>query len=200
MRLTKVALGTLTTVLGVCGGPVSLYAQSREMDVMQSSLTIRVFKSGVFSAFAHDHEIKTPIEKGTIDSSANSRVQLHVDARKLRVLDPEIAAEKRAEIQRTMEGLTVLDSEHFPDISYQSTTVTKTGDARWEVHGILDLHGMKQPVLIAVFLQGGHYRGSGSFKQSGFGISPIRIAGGTVKIKDEIEIEFDIVPVQQGSP
>lgn len=196
MRLTKLALGTLTIVLGVWGRPVSLYAQTREMDVTKSSLTIRVFKSGVFSAFAHDHEIKAPIEKGTIDSSANSRVQLHVDARKLRVLDPEIAVDKRAEIQRTMEGLTVLDSEHFPDISYQSTTVTKTGDARWEVHGSLDLHGKKQPVVVAVSLQGGHYRGSGSFKQSTFGISPIRIAGGTVKVKDEIRIEFDIVPVQ----
>lgn len=37
---------------GVCGGPVSLYAQSREMDVTQSSLTIRVFKPGVFSALS----------------------------------------------------------------------------------------------------------------------------------------------------
>jgi hypothetical protein len=46
------------------------------------------------------------------------------------------------------------------------------------------------------FLDGGHYRGSASFKQSNFGISPIRIAGGTVKVKDEVKIEFDIVPVK----
>jgi hypothetical protein len=196
MRLTKLALGALTIVLTVWGGPVSLYAQSLEMDVTKSSLTIRVFKSGVFSAFAHDHEIKAPIEKGMIDSSANSTVQLHVDARTLRVLDPEVAADKRAEIQRTMEGLTVLDSEHFPDISYQSTTVTKTGDARWVGLGSLYLHGKTQPVVVAVSLQGGHYRGSGSFKQSSFGISPIRVAAGTIKVKDEIKVEFDIVPVQ----
>jgi polyisoprenoid-binding protein YceI len=166
------------------------------MDVTKSSVKIRLFKSGVFSAFAHDHEIQAPIEKGTIDSSASPRVQLHVDARKLRVLDPEIAVDKRAEIQHTMEGSTVLDSEHYPDISYQSTSVTKTGDARWEVHGNLDLHGKKQPVVVSVSLQGGHYRGSGSFRQSNFGINPIRIAGGTVKVKDEIKIEFDIVRVQ----
>ena len=47
-----------------------------------------------------------------------------------------------------------------------------------------------------VSLDGGHYRGFASFKQSNFGISPIRIAGGTVKVKDEVKIEFDIVPVQ----
>ena len=195
IRPAKLAFGMLAIALGGWGGPVSLYAQSRGMDVTKSNLTIRVFKSGVFSAFAHDHEIKAPIEKGAIDSSANSSVELYVDARKLRVLDPEIAADKRAEIQRTMEGPSVLDSEHFPEISYQSTTVTKTGNAGWEVHGNLGLHGKKQPVVVAVSLEGGHYRGSGSFKQSNFGINPIRIAGGTVKVKDEIKIEFDIVPV-----
>jgi hypothetical protein len=47
-----------------------------------------------------------------------------------------------------------------------------------------------------VSLEGRHYRGSASFKQSNFGINPIRIAGGTVKVKDEVKIEFDIVPVQ----
>ncbi len=30
-------------------------------------------------------------------------------------------------------------------------------------------------------------------KQRDFGIMPISIAGGTVKVKDEIKIEFDVV-------
>jgi hypothetical protein len=33
-------------------------------------------------------------------------------------------------------------------------------------------------------------------KQSAFGIEPIRIAGGTVKVKDEVKVEFDIVGVK----
>jgi polyisoprenoid-binding protein YceI len=57
----------------------------------------------------------------------------------------------------------------------------------------LTLHGKKQPVAVEVSLKDGHYRGSASFKQSSFGISPISIAGGTVKVKDEVKIEFDIV-------
>jgi polyisoprenoid-binding protein YceI len=61
------------------------------------------------------------------------------------------------------------------------------------VQGTLTLHGQKQPVAVAVSLQAGHYRGSASFKQSSFGITPISIGGGTVKVKDEIKIEFDIV-------
>src|SRR5450631_3035780 len=155
MRRTKLALGTLAIV--ICLGPNNLYAQPQAIDVNKSSLKIRVFKSGAFSAFAHDHEIQAPIEEGKIDSSASPSVQLRVDSRKMRVLDPEISVDKRAEIQHTMEGNAVLDVEHFPEISY---------------------------------------RCSASFKQSNFGISPISIAGGAVKVKDEVKIEFDIVPVK----
>ena len=160
-------------------------------------MKIRVFKSGAFSAFAHDHEIEAPITEGTIEgSSAHASVQLRVNSRKMRVLDPEIAADKRAEIQHTMQSATVLDVEKFPEISYQSTAVTGRGEAHWEVRGDLTLHGKKQPVTVEVSLESGHYRGSASIKQSDFGIEPIRIAGGTVKVKDELKIEFDIVPSQ----
>jgi hypothetical protein len=112
-------LGILAIV--VCLGPNTLYAQRQAIDVNKSSLTIRVFKSGAFSAFAHDHEIRAPIDEGKIDSSASPSVQLRVDSRKMRVLDPEISVDKRAEIQHTMEGNAVLDVEHFPKISYRST-------------------------------------------------------------------------------
>ena len=72
-------------------------AQSHAIDVNKSSFKIRVFKSGAFSAFAHDHEIQAPIDEGKIDSSASPGVQLRVDSRKMRVLDPEITVDKRAE-------------------------------------------------------------------------------------------------------
>jgi hypothetical protein len=38
----------------------------------------------------------------------------------------------------------------------------------------------------------GRFRGQAVFKQSDFGIKPVRVAGGTVKVKDEIRIDFDI--------
>lgn len=194
MKLTRLALSTLAIVAFL--GSNKLYSQSQAIDVNKSSLKIRVFKSGAFSAFAHDHEIQAPIEEGKIDSSASPSVQLRVDSRKMRVLDPEVSVDKRTEIQHTMEGNAVLDVEHFPEISYRSTAITKTGDAHWEVRENLSLHGKNQPVVVLVAFEGGHYHGSASFKQSDFGINPIRIAGGSVKVKDEVKIEFDIVPVQ----
>jgi hypothetical protein len=133
MKPTRLALGILAIV--VCLGPNSLFAQSHAIDVNKSSLKIRVFKAGAFSAFAHDHEIQAPIDAGRIDTSASPSVQLRVDSRKMSVLDPEIAVDKRAEIQHTMQGNAILDVEHFLEISYRSTAVTKTGDAHWEVRG-----------------------------------------------------------------
>jgi hypothetical protein len=194
VRLSRPALGILAIV--VCLGPNNLGAQTQAIDVNKSSLKIRVFKSGAFSAFAHDHEIQAPIDEGKIDSSASPSVQLRVDLRKMRVLDPDISVDKRAEIQQTMEGTAVLDVAHFPEVSYRSTAITKTGDTHWEVRGNLNLHGKYQPVVVVVSLEAGHYRGSASFEQSSFGINPISIAGGTVKVKDVVKIEFDVVLVQ----
>jgi polyisoprenoid-binding protein YceI len=194
MRLPKLILGML--VIAACLAPSNLSAQSKAIDVNKSTLRIRVFKSGAFSAFAHDHEIQAPMDEGKIDSSGSASVQLRVDSRKMRVLDPDTPADKRAEIQHTMQSSAVLDVEKFPEISYQSTAVTSRGEGHWEVHGDLTLRGKKQPVVVEVSLKDGHYRGSASFKQSTFGINPISIAGGTIKVKDEVKIDFDIVPAQ----
>jgi YceI-like domain len=194
MRLTKLALGMLA--IGVLLGAISAYGKGKAIDVDKSSMKIRVFKSGAFSAFAHDHEIEVPIAEGKIDSSGNPSVQLRVESGKMRVLDPEISADKRAEIQHTMQSDKVLDVEKFPEISYESTAVTSRGEGHWNVRGDLTLHGKRQPVPVDVSLESGHYRGSATIKQSDFGIEPIRIAGGTVKVKDELKIEFDIVPAQ----
>jgi len=37
-------------------------------------------------------------------------------------------------------------------------------------------------------------------KQTDFGIKPVTIAGGTVKVKDELTIEFDIVARSPSRP
>jgi len=118
LQLRNLLIGMLAA--GISAGANNLCAQSKAIDVSKSSLKIRVFKSGAFSAFAHDHEVEAPIEEGKVDSSAHASVQLRVDSRKMRVLDPDTAADKRAEIQHTMLSDKVLDVEKFPEISYQS--------------------------------------------------------------------------------
>src|SRR5258706_11031618 len=193
MKLKSLTFGML--VVGVRLGSINLSAaQTKAIDVNKSSLKIRVFKSGAFSAFAHDHEIQTPIEEGKIDSSSSPSVQLRVDSRKMRVLDPDISAGKRAEIQQTMHSDKVLDVEKFPEISYESTAVTSHGEGRWEVRGNLTLHGKKQPVAVEGSLQDGHDRGSASLNQTAFGMTPISIARGTATVQNEAKEEYGRAP------
>jgi polyisoprenoid-binding protein YceI len=90
-----------------------------------------------------------------------------------------------------MLGPNVLDVAHFPQIRFQSTTVTRTA-AGWNVSGQLTLHGETHPIVVAVTTDRGRYRGTASFKQTAFGMQPVSVAGGAVKVKDEVSIDFDI--------
>lgn len=168
----------------------------RAIDVDHSSLKIHVSKSGFFSAFAHNHEIEAPIVSGEVQITGTPSVELRVDTRKLRVLDPEASESTRAQIQKTMEGPQVLDADRFPEIHFLSTEVEAKGTDHWVVRGILDLHGQSHPVTADVALKDGRYLGTGTFKQTAFGITPVTVGGGTVKVKDELKIEFSIALAQ----
>lgn len=166
---------------------------TRQVDVARSSMTLRVFKAGLFSAFGHNHVIRAPISQGSLDESAGlPSVELQVDARQLQVLDPDLSAEDRAEVQQTMLGPTVLDSARFPEIRFRSLTIQKAGEGKWRVHGDLTLHGQTRPVLAEVTGAQGHYSGSAKVRQTDFGIKPVSAAGGTIKVKDEVRVEFEI--------
>jgi hypothetical protein len=168
-------------------------AQDRPIDTAHSSLKVRVFKTGLFSALAHDHEIEAPIAAGTVRMGDNPGVTLEVHARELRVLDPDASASTRADVQKTMEGSDVLEVNRFPEISFQSTEIQKKGEQHWTVRGNLTLHGRTSAVDVDVVFRDGHYEGSAQLKQHDFGMTPISIGGGTVKVKDEVRIEFTIV-------
>jgi hypothetical protein len=51
-----------------------------------------------------------------------------------------------------------------------------------------------KPISMAVKHSGGAYTVHTVLKQTDFGIKPISIGGGMVKIKNEVEIDFQIYP------
>ena len=184
LRIFKVAAYVLLSVTS--------FAQAQRIDPKNSTITVRVFKSGLFSALADNHEIQAPISSGFVDESG-SRVQLVVDSRKLMVLDPNLPSDKREQVQERMLGPEVLDSNQFPEIRFEASDVKRDGPDRFSVAGTLSLHGKSRPISVHVVRTNGHYRGDTILKQRDFGITPISIAGGTVKVKDELKVEFDIV-------
>jgi polyisoprenoid-binding protein YceI len=177
-------------VLVLCLG--TSLSQSRPIDSQQSFITIRVFKSGVFAGFADNHEIRAPIASGSVDETAQ-RVEVMVDSRKLTVLDPNLPTNKKQQVQERMLGPEVLDASQFQEIHFAADNIKQAAPDRFLVSGTLSLHGKTRPISVRVTRSNDRYRGETTLKQSDFGITPISIAGGTVKVKDEVRIEFDIV-------
>jgi polyisoprenoid-binding protein YceI len=166
-------------------------AQQRAIDTEKSAMTVRAYKAGVFSALGHDHEIAAPVASGTVDTAART-VEIRVKAGALKVRDPNVSDKDRAEVQSTMLGADVLDAASHPEIVFRSTTATPGGAGSWTVNGNLTLHGQTRPVTVVVKETGGHYVGTSRLKQTEFGITPVKVAGGAIRVKDEILIEFDI--------
>ena len=167
-------------------------AQSpREIDVDKSVLTIRVYKSGLFSAFAHDHEIRAPIQSGSFDEQKRT-VEFKVRSAELKVLDPDGSDSERSQVQHTMLSPKVLDPDKFPEVSFHSTAIDPAGDGKWSAQGLLTLHGETRPVKVEVAGGNGIYRGSARLRQTEFKITPVTIGGGSIKVKDEVRIEFEI--------
>lgn len=166
-------------------------AEQHAIDASKSRITIHAFKSGVFSALGHDHDISAPISTGNVDATAR-HVEFRIKSSALRVLDPKASEKDRAEIQKTMLGPEVLDSEKYPEIVFRSTGAESAGADSWTVRGTLTLHGQSRPVTVQVRHQDGRYAGSARLKQTDFGITPVKVAGGTIRVKDEVRIEFEI--------
>jgi len=165
------------------------------IDSHKSSLTVHVFKSGLLSAFGDNHEVRAAIASGSVASGDQPAVEIAVDARLMTVLDPDLAPAKRTEVQRRMLGPDVLDVTKFPEIKFKSTAVRALGEGRWRVEGALTLHGRSVPLSFEVTGAKERFRGSATVSQRAFGIKPISAGGGTVNVKDEVKVDFEIATV-----
>lgn len=175
-----------------------------KFDASKSSLEINVDKAGVFSAFGHNHVVKANDFSGTVNmdpkSIANASVSMRVPVKSLTVVDPGVSASDRQQVQATMQGDAVLDAAHYAEISFRSTRVTQAEREAdgWRVTliGVLQLHGAQKSISIplTVHLARGEVtaQGDASLLQSDYGIKPIKVAGGAVKVKDRLRIHFEI--------
>lgn len=180
----------LVLLLG-CFAPGAVAARY-PIAVGRSRLLVTVYKSGLFSLFAHNHEIEAPIASGSVEINPVPAVQLRVETASLRVLDLGVDAETRQEIQHRMLSPQVLDAKRYPVIRFVSQKIEKTGQDQWRVEGNLTLHGVTRPLTFEVRESQGAYSGRMTLLQTDFGITPIRVAGGTVQVKNALQIRFKI--------
>jgi len=155
-------------------------------------MTVHVSKHGAFSFFGDNHDIEAPISSGSYDGDQQT-VDITVDAAKLRVLDLKSSPEKRNDVQNNMLGPEVLDVVRYPTIRFTSKQAVVAGASRSTIEGELTLHGETHPVTLQVAkIDDRHFSGSATIRQTAFGITPIRAAGGTISVADAVNIDFEI--------
>lgn len=171
----------------------------------ESNLWVYVAKGGLLSALAHNHNIGVRSFSGTVtvpeSGASGGALMLEIDAASLNVADKGINEKDRAEITKSMHG-EVLQSDKFAKIIFKSVSVGEVkssgGDNySFTVQGDLTLHGVTKRIGVAVAatITAQQLKATGKYtlKQSLFGITPYSKAGGAVKVKDDVIVNFSVV-------
>mgnify|MGYP001190514749 CR=1 FL=1 len=178
------------------------------LDVKASRFTVQAFATGMLSAMGHSPTIAIRDFSGEVDFNPEtlqaSGFRISIKTASLSVQD-DISDKDRREIERMMNDQ-VLETAKYSDILYQapSIAITRLGDALFSaaLDGTLTLHGVisKQPVTARIAAFGTTLRASGEFmlSQAAYQIKPVSVAGGALKLKDEVKFSFEMVAREQG--
>lgn len=177
------------------------------IDTKRSRFTVQAFATGILSAMGHNPTIGIRGFSGevTFDSDAMEAngLRLIIQSASLEVQD-DISERDRREMDKMMKG-DVLEVSKFPQIKFEATliSITRLGDALYSatVSGNLSFHGVtrSQSVPVRITSLGEMIRASGDFtlKQSDYKIKPVSVAGGALKLKDELRFSFEMVAQRQ---
>lgn len=178
------------------------------LDPGESRFTVRAFASGMLAFLGHsptfavrDFSGAVRFEGGTADGL---RLELNVRADGLALADPVKDAD-RHEIEGTMRR-DVLETAAYPDVRYEadeaSAETMAPGRYRVRIGGRLSLHGVTRPhpvdAELLVFDDGLRLRGESSLRVSDYRIRPVTALGGTIRLKDELRLSFDLAALPEG--
>jgi polyisoprenoid-binding protein YceI len=178
-------------------------AERYVIDGRSSRLTVQAFATGLLSAMGHNPTIAVRDVSGEFTFNPEKleagSLWIAIKASSLSVQD-DISPKDIREMERMMNQ-DVLETGKFPGIQYDAPeiSVTQMGDALYSaaLNGNLTLHGVthRQPMNVRVTLLGSMLRVSGGFslRQSDYNIKPVSVAGGALKLKDELKLAFEIV-------
>jgi polyisoprenoid-binding protein YceI len=202
----RVSLWSWAGVAVFLGAP-PLFAAPRTfvVDPAASSVRVHVGKSGAFSFAGHHHEVVAPSLSGEVTADpadlAASAVALTFQAAALKVQPEGEPAGDAPKVEEVMRGPKVLDAVRFPAITFKSQRVSgrEAGGGTYdlELAGEIALHGVTRALTLPVHVEvsGDTLTASGKavLRHDQFGMQPVSAAGGSVKVKNEIALEYRIV-------
>jgi hypothetical protein len=183
--------------------------QVLRIDPQQSLIAITVYRGGALARLGHDHVIASRTVAGYVAPQAG-RADLHFRLDQLTVDEAGLRAEAGLKTQPSPDDIVgtrrnmltkVLDAERFPDVLIHATRATP-GAAGLTV--AITLHGVTRTLALPATLElkRGSLTVSGKFSlnQSAFGIVPLSVLGGAMKVEDRIDLRFRLVATERTSP
>jgi len=177
------------------------------IDGRASRFTVRAFASGMLAAMGHNPTVGIREFSGEMsfdpEKAQAGSFRLGVNAASLSIQD-DVSEKDRREMERLMNQ-EVLEAAKFPEIRYEASdiTVTRVSEMLYSaaLNGELTLHGVtrRQPINARITLLGSMLRASGDFTldQTDYNIKLVSVAGGVLKVKDELKFSFAIVARKQ---
>ena len=178
------------------------------IDAKQSRFIVQAEASGLLSFVGHNPTIAVCGFGGDArfapDAQQQASLLLLVQAASLAVVG-QVSEKDRAEIERVMRA-DVLETARHPEIVFMSTSIalqpTTANRYQARISGQLTLHGVTRNETFAaqITVNGASLRARGecSLRQSAYNIKPVSAIGGTLKVKDELKLSFDIVAERKG--
>jgi polyisoprenoid-binding protein YceI len=173
------------------------------LDAARSRFMVRASASGLLSAFGHNPSIAIRVFTGEarfrLESPEKSSLRLKIDAASLAVTG-DVNDKDRHEMEHAMQQ-DVLETASYPEITFVSSSAQASkiteGMYRMKIAGKLTLHGIVRDLEIPCNVTAGEdsLRANGDFtiKQTDYRIKLVSVAGGALKMKDELKFTFDIV-------
>jgi polyisoprenoid-binding protein YceI len=177
------------------------------VDARLSRFTVQAFAGGFLSAFAHNPKFAIRSISSDVwldpDDLAAAGLRMEIRADSIQLLD-EVSDKDRREIERVMRE-EALEAAKYSSIAFASAGVSGVkasgGQYSLMLEGGLSLHGVTRPltVPVRVALDGDTLRAFGEFslKQTDYHIKLVAVAGGAIKVKDELKFSFDLVARRQ---
>jgi hypothetical protein len=178
-------LHPLTIAALILGG-----SHAHAADMRASTLTMHVHRKGLLSHGA-DYAIVAPVVSSLVDVE-HRNVDILVHTGGVTFSDPEVSARVRRDVEEALRGPRVLDVASYPEMHFTAGEVTEAAPGQYRAAGTLELHGVAQQLVFDFDGTPEHYHGRATVHASDFGIPPLTFAGGLVRIKDDIVIEFDL--------
>jgi polyisoprenoid-binding protein YceI len=173
-----------------------------------SAVQVHIGKAGLLSFAGHLHEVLAPVS-GTVTADqlnlSASSVDLTFAAARLRVSPEGVPSLDTPKVEDVMHGPEGLDVLRFPEIHFRSKSATgrqtSSGVFDLSLTGDLTLHGVTREISlpVRVTLEGNTLTatGKGTLRHDQFGMKPVSVAGGAVKVANEIRLDFRVVAVRR---